>query len=527
MNTRSFKFKPAVAFFSLVILLAYSLLAASYLQAAPKEIGKVILATQGVTAKQANAPVRSLKRGSPIFLGDTLSTPKGGKAQLRLDDGELLALTEASQISFEDFNFEPTNPKANSSVKHLVTGGLRSITGAVKDEGYQVKTQTGTIGIRGTSFEAFTQNGRNLFVNTHRGDVVVSNANGSLEIGVNKRQRAARISAPGQKPQAISPSQLPQQMQQAFSQDPTLALATEDEANTSPANATGGYQPSEPASIREHQPVVTSTQQDRGYLTELSSRQEQDEKTSDTDLSKMEGFLIGDAVGAYVRKLSFTGDGSALSMTSIGEPDNSFDFGFTGSLTPTEPFSTSIRKNSNSFSANRNSNDNELIDIWTSITLGDAVAIAGIATTDIANTEYIGYAFSNKVLAENKLPTSSTANYSMVFHTAINSGDVNVSLTSGSLAVNFNTRDIDIALTGTAVFGTGGDSEIFTIKNLVPSKIGDFYNSIDLGSDVAGMDHYSGKITGRFVGSNADGAIAAYKLNDPANSSGTIVFKKQ
>lgn len=122
------------------------------------EVGRVLMATVGVTAEQLGGASRDLARRSVIFLGDTLKTPEGGRAQLRMADGEMISLMESSELVIEAFRYQPNaNDEKDANVKRLVTGGLRSITGAVKGEGYEMKSRAGTIGIRGTAYEAYTQ----------------------------------------------------------------------------------------------------------------------------------------------------------------------------------------------------------------------------------------------------------------------------------------------------------------------------------------------------------------------------------
>lgn len=197
-------------------------------------IGRVLIATQGVTAQQPQGEVRPLSRKAAVYLGDTLITPEGGKAQIRLNDGELIALTPATQLILEDFNYT-SQASNNTSVKNLVTGGLRSISGVVGGEGYQVKTRAGTIGIRGTAYEAFTQQGNNLYVRMQRGDASVKNSRGEVLIGINQPLAAARIIDPNAKPEAIGFSALPEFFNQNFNAEATLSLA-EDATNEATAS---------------------------------------------------------------------------------------------------------------------------------------------------------------------------------------------------------------------------------------------------------------------------------------------------
>src|SRR5690554_2334664 len=152
-----------------------------------EEVGKVLMATLGVTAEKPASKPRNLTRRSSIYVGETIKTPEGGRAQIRMADGEMLSLAANSELTIEAFEYQPNTTAAKqTSVKHLVTGGLRTITGAVKGNDYEMKSRAGTIGIRGTAFEVYTQQGENLFVSIQRGNVYVQNAQGSIDIGVDQ-----------------------------------------------------------------------------------------------------------------------------------------------------------------------------------------------------------------------------------------------------------------------------------------------------------------------------------------------------
>src|SRR5690554_2709481 len=128
--------------FCFLLIALFLMLITTPVLAKQQEVGKILMATIGVTAQQPGQKPRTLARRSAVFLGDTLKTPEGGRAQLRMADGEMISLTAASELKIEAFDYQPDNQEAkDTNVKRLVTGGLRTITGAVKGEGYEMKSR--------------------------------------------------------------------------------------------------------------------------------------------------------------------------------------------------------------------------------------------------------------------------------------------------------------------------------------------------------------------------------------------------
>lgn len=115
--------------------------------------GKTLIAKGNVKANAEDSS-RTLKRKSVIFDTDMITTGDNSKAQLRMLDGGMIALKENSELQISDYRFADENGKG-SVVMELVKGGLRSVTGAIKAENgdYNLKTPTGSIGVRGTHYE--------------------------------------------------------------------------------------------------------------------------------------------------------------------------------------------------------------------------------------------------------------------------------------------------------------------------------------------------------------------------------------
>ncbi|WP_170252793.1 FecR family protein [Colwellia echini] len=151
----SHKFKVTLSILPLVFCTLPSLAETSSAVDAEAVAGKTMIASGDVEAlSNANDEKRKLKRRSEVFNSDVVMTGESSKTQLRMVDGSMIALKENTELIILEYQFNNGTEK-NSAVLNLVTGGLRSITGAIKaDEGqYQLKTPVGSIGIRGTHYQ--------------------------------------------------------------------------------------------------------------------------------------------------------------------------------------------------------------------------------------------------------------------------------------------------------------------------------------------------------------------------------------
>lgn len=130
------------------------LLLASASSIAATPAGKTIITRGDVMAYEQEQSSRKLKRRSPIYNVDTVDTQANSKAQFRMSDGSLLAIKQNTTVNIAEYNYQQ-GAEDNSMVLELVKGGLRSVTGAIKENSgsYELKTPVGSIGIRGTHYE--------------------------------------------------------------------------------------------------------------------------------------------------------------------------------------------------------------------------------------------------------------------------------------------------------------------------------------------------------------------------------------
>jgi hypothetical protein len=173
---------------------------------------------------------RILKRRSPIYGTDLVTTELASKAQIRMADGGMIALKENSELLIANYEFNAVD-QTGSVVLELVKGGLRSVTGAIKSEkgNYQLKTPIGSIGIRGTHYEAELIEGV-LFVAVWEGAVDISVDIGGVEqyvpLGDGEDYAYAKIDESGEVTEFLEP---PENFNVGHSSDPEYEEEEEEE----------------------------------------------------------------------------------------------------------------------------------------------------------------------------------------------------------------------------------------------------------------------------------------------------------
>ena len=109
----------------------------------------------GFAQSPGEAP-RTLGRGLPLREGDRLTTSEGASAIIRLHDGTRMTVRPNSELVLQQYQFRENAPD-NSFLMQLVRGGFRAVTGVISKNSpnaARVQTNTATIGIRGTDFDA-------------------------------------------------------------------------------------------------------------------------------------------------------------------------------------------------------------------------------------------------------------------------------------------------------------------------------------------------------------------------------------
>lgn len=121
-----------------------------------QQAGEVEFARGAGFAQTANQSPRILGKGLALREGDRLTTAEGAVAIVKLSDGTRMTVRPNTEMVIQQFQYRENAPD-NSLVMNLLRGGLRAVTGLIakgSPDAAKLRTNTATIGIRGTDFDA-------------------------------------------------------------------------------------------------------------------------------------------------------------------------------------------------------------------------------------------------------------------------------------------------------------------------------------------------------------------------------------
>ena len=133
-----------------ILFLAVSLLVAGTVQA--ESIGLIVAVQGSATATGASGAVRKLALQSDVFLNDIIKTAPASRLQIMLNDDSLVAQGESSEMTIDEYVYNPGKASDNVFGARLGKGLFRTVTGKITDlnpDRFAVKTARATIGIRG------------------------------------------------------------------------------------------------------------------------------------------------------------------------------------------------------------------------------------------------------------------------------------------------------------------------------------------------------------------------------------------
>ena len=139
---------------TLIISLIFSLFTISFGSAS--EVIGVIAAGIGDISNQNN---EKLATGSKIYFGDTIIVSEQSNAQILLLDETALTIGEKSELTIDDFVYDPQT-KVGKIVSNIKVGTVRVITGEISKQNpdnLEVNIPTGSVGARGTEFIVVTE----------------------------------------------------------------------------------------------------------------------------------------------------------------------------------------------------------------------------------------------------------------------------------------------------------------------------------------------------------------------------------
>ncbi len=106
-----------------------------------------------------NQDSEKLTTGSKIYFGDTIIVKEKSNAQILLLDETALTVGEKSELTIDDFVYDPKS-KVGKIVSSIKVGTVRIITGEISKQNpdnLKVNVPSGSIGARGTEFAVVTE----------------------------------------------------------------------------------------------------------------------------------------------------------------------------------------------------------------------------------------------------------------------------------------------------------------------------------------------------------------------------------
>lgn len=180
----------------MTVLISAGLSGASHAQ---EVVGRVLMAIGKVEIERGDRTVQ-VKKDTEIISGDLISTGTTSNAQVRFNDGAVVALRPETEFRVDEYKYSGKPDGSEKASVSLLKGGVRAVTGAIgrtNRDNLKVNAVVATVGIRGTGFnitfcgaacKAANPNAvEGLYAGVFEGKVAVSNEAGATsEMGVNR-----------------------------------------------------------------------------------------------------------------------------------------------------------------------------------------------------------------------------------------------------------------------------------------------------------------------------------------------------
>jgi len=114
-----------------------------------------------------------IKPGSPIFLNEHIITGPGGRLQVLLLDETVFTLGPDADMVLDDYVYDPKT-SAGKITASVAKGAFRFVTGKIAHQDpakVRIKIAVGTIGVRGTDFEAMVEPGGAGYIKLFKGQL--------------------------------------------------------------------------------------------------------------------------------------------------------------------------------------------------------------------------------------------------------------------------------------------------------------------------------------------------------------------
>jgi hypothetical protein len=135
------------------IIIAFFIFSLTTAYAIEKPVVGVISAAVGEIYNQNN---KKLKNGDKIYFGDSIIVKDKSNSQILLLDETVMSVGSNSEIKIDEFVYDPKT-KDGKILSQIKNGSMKVLTGGVSEKNpanLEIKVPAGTIGTRGTEFQA-------------------------------------------------------------------------------------------------------------------------------------------------------------------------------------------------------------------------------------------------------------------------------------------------------------------------------------------------------------------------------------
>ncbi|HXF54966.1 MAG TPA: FecR domain-containing protein [Hyphomicrobiaceae bacterium] len=143
--------------------------------AEPRDVGEAVVIKNQVTAADSKQDKRQLAKGDVVREEELLETQKLSHGEFRLADDTKLALGPNARLVLDKFVYDP-DKSGKQVLINFAVGAFRFISSAKDPTGYELKTPTATLGVRGTVFDFYIGEKGGMAVLMHKGAVEVCSA---------------------------------------------------------------------------------------------------------------------------------------------------------------------------------------------------------------------------------------------------------------------------------------------------------------------------------------------------------------
>ncbi|WP_055048566.1 FecR family protein [Devosia sp. A16] len=151
-----------------LVALGFLHFSGSVLAASGKALG-----VKPAAAVETKSDTKTLTVGADVFIGDRVVTGADGQVQIKFSDQTELVVGPNSALLIEDYLLRNDDSAGKFAINAL-SGTFRFTTGRAPKDRYIIKTPTGTIGVRGTSFD-FNSSNEETRVLLYHGQVILCN----------------------------------------------------------------------------------------------------------------------------------------------------------------------------------------------------------------------------------------------------------------------------------------------------------------------------------------------------------------